>query len=87
MDFHAPPSGWNSHFAPAALEMSTICVSCTGSAFVVDTTQNVNQQFLDALNKIRGAALGCSYLIPLPDGGTPDFAAVNVNVFTYAVLY
>lgn len=51
----------------------------TGSAFIVDTTQNANQQFLDALNKIRGAAVGCTYQIPLPKTGTPDFNKVNVQ--------
>ncbi len=51
----------------------------TTSAFLVDTTQNVNQQFLDALNKIRGTALGCNYTIPLPTSGTPNFGEVNVE--------
>ena len=51
----------------------------TGQAFIVDTNENVNQQFLDALNKIRGAALCCSYLIPVPTMGKPDFNTVNVQ--------
>jgi hypothetical protein len=51
----------------------------TGQAFFVDTNQNVNQQFLDALNKIRGAALSCSYLIPTPTVGMPNFDSVNVQ--------
>ncbi len=51
----------------------------TGQAFIVDTTMNVNQQFLDALNKIRGTALGCSYTIPVPQSGTPDYGQVNVQ--------
>ena len=51
----------------------------TGQAFIVDTNQNVNQQFLDALNKIRGAALSCNYLIPVPTKGNPDFNSVNVQ--------
>lgn len=51
----------------------------TNQAFIVDTTQNTNQQFLDALNQIRGAALGCSYNVPQPDGGTVDFSQVNVQ--------
>ncbi len=51
----------------------------TNSAFIVDTSANVNQQFLDALNKIRGAALGCQYNIPLPKSGTPDYGNVNVQ--------
>jgi hypothetical protein len=52
----------------------------TGSAFVVDTTQNVSQQFLAALNKIRGTALGCQYKIPVPQGGgSVNFQQVNVQ--------
>jgi hypothetical protein len=51
----------------------------TGQAFIVDTNQNVNQQFLDALNQIRGAALSCTYLIPVPTKGNPDFNSVNVQ--------
>jgi hypothetical protein len=54
----------------------------TSSAFLVDTGGNVNQQFLDAMNAIRHAALGCVYQIPPPTGGgQPDYNAVNV-VFT-----
>ncbi len=52
----------------------------TGSAFIVDTSQNVSQQFLTALNKIRGAALGCQYKIPIPQGGgNVNFQQVNVQ--------
>jgi hypothetical protein len=51
----------------------------TGQAFIVDTNGNANQQFLDALNQIRGAALSCSYLIPTPEAGTPDYSLVNVQ--------
>src|SRR5207245_583501 len=51
----------------------------TGQAFLVDTNQNVNQQFLDAMNTIRGQALACSYEIPLPEAGQPDFDKVNVQ--------
>ena len=51
----------------------------TGQAFIVDTTMNVNQQFLDALNMIRGTALGCSYTIPVPKSGMPDYGQVNVQ--------
>ncbi len=51
----------------------------TGQAFIVDTSQNVNMQFLAALNAIRGTALGCNYSIPVPQNGTPDFTAVNVQ--------
>ena len=49
------------------------------SAFLVDTGGNVQQQFLDAMNNIRHAALGCTYAIPLPtDGSQPDYNLVNV---------
>jgi hypothetical protein len=48
-------------------------------AFLVDTGGNVAQQFLDALNTIRGTALGCTYKLPSPDGGVPDFNKVNVQ--------
>lgn len=51
----------------------------TGKAFLVDTSQNPGQQFLDAMNKIRGTQLACSYVIPTPVSGTPDFNAVNVQ--------
>jgi len=51
----------------------------TTNAFIVDTSGNVNQQFLDALNKIRGTALGCTYKIPIPSTGNPDFNNVNVQ--------
>jgi hypothetical protein len=55
----------------------------TNTAFIVDTTQNVSQQFLAALNKIRGQALGCQYKIPVPKAGSVNFGEVNVQ-FTAA---
>jgi hypothetical protein len=51
----------------------------TTSAFIIDTSMNVTQQFLDALNQIRGASLGCVYQIPMPGGMKPDFNKVNVE--------
>jgi hypothetical protein len=53
----------------------------TTSAFIVDTSQNVEQQFLDALNAIRGSKLACEYAIPpaSPGSGTLDFGKVNVE--------
>jgi uncharacterized protein YegL len=51
----------------------------TTSAFIVDTSGNIGQQFLDALNMIRGSVLGCRYTIPLPTSGNPDFAHVTVT--------
>ncbi|MEO8551657.1 MAG: hypothetical protein ABI678_16890 [Kofleriaceae bacterium] len=50
----------------------------TTQAFLVDTGGNVDQQFLDAMNAIRHAALGCQYLIPTPTSGSPNFDEVNV---------
>ncbi|HEY1556024.1 MAG TPA: VWA domain-containing protein [Kofleriaceae bacterium] len=49
----------------------------TGSAFLVDTGGNVNQEFLDAMNAIRHAALGCAYQIPMGTGPV-DYNEVNV---------
>jgi hypothetical protein len=52
----------------------------TTSAFIVDTSMNVQTQFLAALNSVRGTALGCQYKIPAPpSGGTIDFSKVNVQ--------
>ena len=40
----------------------------------------MNQQFLDAMNTIRGTALGCQYQIPAAkSGGTLDYGTVNVQ--------
>jgi von Willebrand factor type A domain len=54
----------------------------TTSAFIVDTNSNVNAQFLAAMNAIRDTA-SCTYQIPIPASGTPDFSQVNV-VYTPA---
>ena len=52
----------------------------TTKSFTIDTmNQNTNQQFLMALNAIRGASLGCQYKIPVPTMGVPDFGKVNVQ--------
>ncbi len=51
----------------------------SNNAFIIDTSMNVTQQFLDALNQIRGASLGCVYQIPMPNGMKPDFNKVNVE--------
>jgi hypothetical protein len=52
----------------------------TGQAFLVDTNQNVNDQFLAALLSIQDAVLACEYLIPTPTSGNPDYNLVNVEV-------
>jgi len=52
----------------------------TISAFLIDTNQNAADQFLQAMNEIRGAALSCSYLIPQPPAGEDiDYNAINVE--------
>lgn len=51
----------------------------TGTAFIVDPTQDVAAQFLDALEKIRSGAIACEYKIPpSPAGSALDFNMVNV---------
>lgn len=52
----------------------------TGQALIVDTTMNPGQEFLAAMNKIRGTALSCDFLLPKPDGtGMLDYTKINVN--------
>ncbi len=49
------------------------------SAFIVDPTQNVSTQFLDAMQKIRGGVVSCEYLLPpAPVGSSLDLGQVNV---------
>jgi hypothetical protein len=48
-------------------------------AFLVDTGANATQQFIDALNSIRGGAIACEYVIPKPEAGTIDPGKVNVS--------
>lgn len=51
----------------------------TGSALIVNTTGNVTDDFLKAMDQIRGAALPCDYKVPSPQSGTPDYGRVNVK--------
>lgn len=52
----------------------------TSAAYHVDLDMAATSHFLDALNSIRGAALGCTYQIPPPPVGmTEDFSRVNVD--------
>jgi len=51
----------------------------TGQAYFVDSNQSATDEFLKAMNEIRGAALACSYLIPEPAMGELDFGNVNVQ--------
>jgi hypothetical protein len=50
----------------------------TGSAFIIDTAQDVTQQFVDALEVIQ-SSVDCQFQIPTPAQGTPDFEKVNVQ--------
>jgi Mg-chelatase subunit ChlD len=51
----------------------------TGQAFLVDdSNQNTQQQFIAALESIRGKALTCEYGIPAPEAGSIDVNKVNV---------
>jgi hypothetical protein len=53
----------------------------TETAHIVGSTGNVEQDFLDALDSIRGTRLPCNFQIPAPKGGKFDKNQVNV-VFT-----
>ncbi len=50
----------------------------TGQAIVVDTASG-GQAFLDAMNEIRGQALGCEFLMPTPTAGDADPDKLNVR--------
>jgi hypothetical protein len=53
----------------------------TGTAFIVNTTQNTQQQFQDAMNAIRNAnGVGCIFSIPAPPSGkTVDLTKATVQ--------
>ncbi len=51
----------------------------TEQAYLVDTSQDVTDQFLEALNVIRSAAR-CEFQIPTPTTGVPNYGMVNVAV-------
>ena len=53
----------------------------TGRAFVINTSQNVSQSFVDALNAVRSSGLSCQYMLPsvMQDGGQADYFSVNVQ--------
>ena len=52
-----------------------------GQAFIINSTnQNVEMQFVQAMNQIRSAKLACEYAVPPPpDGGMQDYTKVNVE--------
>jgi hypothetical protein len=55
----------------------------TGQAFIINTSGDVTQSFISALNSVRSSGLACEYMVPQPppDGGALDYFSVNV-VFT-----
>jgi hypothetical protein len=65
----------------ADTNLQSIAMSGQGQAFIINSsTDNVEQQFVAAMNQIRGAKLACEYAIPpAPDGGTQDYGKVNVE--------
>ncbi|MFT3774417.1 MAG: hypothetical protein QM820_54350 [Minicystis sp.] len=50
----------------------------TDSAILV-TDEDAQASFFAALDAVRGVPLGCSYPIPVPEGGLSDFDRVNVQ--------
>jgi hypothetical protein len=52
----------------------------TGQAFIINTSGNVTQSFISALNSVRSSGLACQYMVPAPpaDGGKLDYFSVNV---------
>lgn len=57
-----------------------IAAAGDGEAFVISDQSDVVQEFVDALNGIRGVGLSCDYQIPLPQGGVAlDYGRVNVE--------
>jgi hypothetical protein len=50
----------------------------SAQAYVIDTSGNVQQGLLDALNQIRKEQLDCEFQIPMPpQGKTLNFSEVN----------
>lgn len=51
----------------------------TSTAFIISTSQNVAQEFTQALASIRRATIACEYTIPEPTSGTLQYDKVNVE--------
>jgi hypothetical protein len=51
----------------------------TARAHVINTAQNVEQEFLKALDGIRTTTLTCEYKLPAPSTGSLDLTRVNVQ--------
>jgi Mg-chelatase subunit ChlD len=71
-------------FAPAEASIAQtnlgkIATAGGTTSVIIQTNQNIEQQFLTALNTIRGTALPCDYNLPIPESGTPDYNKVNVE--------
>jgi hypothetical protein len=55
----------------------------TGQPFIVDIGGDVTEQFMQALNSIRGSALSCEFQVPAPpEGETLDYFKVNLDFTT-----
>ena len=55
----------------------------TGTAFIIDQSQDVTQQLLDAFAKIRTGALPCEFELPEPPAAQSlDFSLVNLELTT-----
>jgi hypothetical protein len=73
-------------FPPAQLQPARLALEQlaraggTGEAFVLTAGAGLGAAFLDSLNRIRGAALGCEFTIPIPTQGMLDYGKVNVRV-------
>jgi hypothetical protein len=50
----------------------------TTAASILGTSATTQQDFIAALQKIRGQSLPCELTLPVPEAGTPDYAKVNV---------
>ncbi len=73
------PASAEGQLAPSNL-MSLATAGGTGSAVVIDVTQNnVTQQLHDALKQAQTKAIACSYKIPAATHGTVDYGKVNVQ--------
>jgi hypothetical protein len=61
--------------------LNAIAAGGGGTALIIDgSTANAGQQFLDAMNRIRGAALGCDFNVPgAGSGETPNIATLNMT--------
>jgi hypothetical protein len=52
----------------------------TGAPFIVSANEQLGEKLLAALSQIRGAALSCELVIPMPSSGQIDYGKVNVHV-------